>query len=149
VCDPRAPVIDSRRRPWNQLGRVASAAHLRALAGRKGISVERAFMRGCWRLVDAGGRMLIGPAGGTGFTPVEARRFLLSLPVTFDDLHAAWREHRASYLALPGDRNGYRLLAPWGDEWRVMFWLDERGRAMARDEWAKGTPIAGGGLPAT
>lgn len=57
-----------------------SAAHLRSLAGRKGLSLERAMMRGCWRLLDARGVLLVGPACGTAFTAFEARRFLLGLP---------------------------------------------------------------------
>jgi len=60
--------------------------------------------------------------------------------MTPDELKAAWREQRGYHLAVPGYRNGYRLLALRHDEWRVTFWLED-GRAMARDEWTKSAPV--------
>jgi hypothetical protein len=56
-------------------------ASVRALAGNHGYEVERAIMKGCWRLVDEKGKRIRNPAtDSTAFTLPELVAFLKSPP---------------------------------------------------------------------
>jgi hypothetical protein len=58
-------------------------ATLRTFAGQKGYEVERAQMKGCWRLKDAAGETARNPlTGSAAFTINEAIAFLKTKPDT-------------------------------------------------------------------
>ena len=58
-------------------------AQLRALAGERGYSVERAIMRGRWRLRDdKSGDLAVNRRGSAAFTIAEAIKFLKAGPKT-------------------------------------------------------------------
>jgi hypothetical protein len=59
-----------------------SDAAIRAAAGDAGFTIERATMRGCWRLLDQDGKRIKNPLNGsTAFLPIELIAFLQSQPI--------------------------------------------------------------------
>lgn len=52
-------------------------AKLRGLAGERGLSIEKAYRRNCWRLVDGTGKAITNPRDGSvAFTVAAATAFL-------------------------------------------------------------------------
>ena len=47
-------------------------AKLRGLAGERGFTIERAYRRNCWRLLDAAGKAITNPRDGSIAFTVEA-----------------------------------------------------------------------------